>query len=312
MPTGGTLDSRDVTTGLSEAVIEVDGALAVNVVADNAVSASERTGEQTVDRDAVIVPMPVPSRQASSLDGKTVRSGLAYDLGMQERRREGVQRIKKLKEELGEGPVVGIEARRAYRFAKRAFDIAFSAFVCVAFCWLFAIIAVLIKVDDPKGPVFFKQERVGKDGKPFKMLKFRSMCVDAEERLAELKELNEKTGPVFKIAEDPRVTRVGHWLRKLSLDELPQFLNVLAGQMTIVGPRPALPNEVAAYNDYQRQRLLVKPGMTCYWQTRRNRDAITFDEWVDLDLLYIKQCGPWADFKLVIQTVGVVLTAQGS
>ena len=160
--------------------------------------------------------------------------------------------------------------------------------------------------------MFFSQERVGKDGSTFRMLKFRSMCVDAEDRLAELKELNEKTGPVFKIAEDPRITRVGKWLRKLSLDELPQFINVLRADMSIVGPRPALPVEVATYNDYQRQRLLVKPGMTCYWQTRRNRDSITFDEWVDLDLLYIKTCSVWSDLKLIIQTIGVVLTAQGS
>lgn len=202
--------------------------------------------------------------------------------------------------------------RLGYRFAKRAFDIVFSAAVLVVFCWLFAIIAILIKVDDPKGPVFFSQERVGKDGRTFRMLKFRSMCVDAEEKLAELRELNEKTGPVFKIAEDPRVTRVGKWLRKLSLDELPQFVNVLRSDMSIVGPRPALPAEVATYDDYQRQRLLVKPGLTCYWQTRRNRDSITFDEWVELDLLYIKKCSAWSDLKLIIQTIGVVLTAQGS
>ena len=204
------------------------------------------------------------------------------------------------------------EGRLPYRAAKRAFDIVFSAAVLIVFCWLFAIIAILIKLDDPKGPVFFKQERVGKDGKTFQMLKFRSMCVDAEDRLAELKELNEKTGPVFKIAEDPRITRVGKWLRKLSLDELPQFVNVLRSDMSTVGPRPALPAEVATYDAYQRQRLLVKPGLTCYWQTRRNRDSITFDEWVDLDLLYIKKCSVWSDLKLIIKTVGVVLTAQGS
>ena len=209
-------------------------------------------------------------------------------------------------------PDTGIEDRVAYRFVKRAFDIVFSATVLVAFCWLFAIIAILIKVDDPKGPVFFSQERVGKDGRTFRMLKFRSMCADAEDRLAELRELNEKTGPVFKIAEDPRITRVGKWLRKMSLDELPQFVNVLRSDMSIVGPRPALPAEVATYDDYQRQRLLVKPGMTCYWQTRRNRDSITFDEWVDLDLLYIKKRSVWSDLKLIIQTVGVVLTAQGN
>lgn len=222
------------------------------------------------------------------------------------------ERAEKPTKEIGEEPVTGVEGRPVYRFVKRAFDIVFSATVLVAFCWLFAIIAILIKIDDPNAPVFFRQERVGKGGRTFKMLKFRSMCVGAEGHLAELRGLNEKTGPVFKIAEDPRITRVGKWLRKLSLDELPQFVNVFLSQMTTVGPRPALPSEVAAYNDYQRQRLLVKPGMTCYWQTRRNRDSITFDEWVDLDLLYIKQCGPWTDFKLIIQTVGVMLTAQGS
>lgn len=211
----------------------------------------------------------------------------------------------------------GIESRYGYRFAKRAFDILFSALVLVCFSWLFALIAVLIKIDDPKGPVFFKQKRVGKlgaDGNPtyFTMYKFRSMCVDAESRLADLRELNEKTGPVFKIADDPRVTRVGKWLRKLSLDEMPQFVNALKGDISIVGPRPALPAEVATYNDYQKLRLLVKPGITCYWQTRRNRDSITFDEWVDLDLLYIEKCSVWSDLKLIVQTVGVVLTAQGN
>lgn len=144
------------------------------------------------------------------------------------------------------------------------------------------------------------------------MYKFRSMVPDAEERLSELYELNEKDGPVFKIEHDPRVTGVGKWLRKLSLDELPQFANVLKGDMSVVGPRPALPEEVAAYSGRQRQRLLVKPGITCFWQTRVNRDAIGFDEWVDLDLLYIKRCGALTDLKLIVQTVGVVLTAQGS
>ena len=220
----------------------------------------------------------------STLERKTARSGFAYDINGGGGSAESSERARRLKEELGSVPVTGIEDRVAYRFVKRVFDIVFSAAVLVAFCWLFAIIAILIKVDDPKGPVFFSQERVGKDGRTFRMLKFRSMCVDAEDRLAELRELNEKTGPVFKIAEDPRITRVGKWLRKLSLDELPQFVNVLRSDMSIVGPRPALPAEVATYDDYQRQRLLVKPGMTCYWQTRRNRDSITFDEGVDVEL----------------------------
>ena len=208
--------------------------------------------------------------------------------------------------------VTGIEDRHAYRLVKRAFDVVFSLLVFVVFCWLFAAIALLIKLDDPRGPVLFRQERVGKDGRTFHMYKFRSMCVDAEEKLAELKVLNEKTGPVFKMHDDPRVTHVGKWLRKLSLDELPQFVNVLLGDMSVVGPRPALPVEAATYDAYQAQRLLVKPGLTCYWQAHRNRDAVTFDEWVDLDLLYIEKCSVWNDLKLVIQTVGVVLTAQGS
>ena len=203
-------------------------------------------------------------------------------------------------------------SRLGYRVFKRAFDIVFSAAVLVCLSWLYVLVAIAIKVDDPAGPVFFTQERVGRDGKRFRMWKFRSMCADAESKLADLQAQNEKDGPVFKIAEDPRITRVGHFIRKTSIDELPQFFNVLLGHISIVGPRPALPREVALYTPRQRQRLLVKPGITCYWQTRRNRDAISFDEWVELDLLYIKQCSTWADFKLIVQTVGVVLTAQGS
>ncbi len=205
-----------------------------------------------------------------------------------------------------------LQRRYGYRFAKRTFDIAFSLLVLVLFWWLYVIVAIAIKVDDPAGPVFFVQERMGKDEKPFNMFKFRSMYADAEERLAELKELNEKDGPVFKIRDDPRITRVGRFIRKTSIDELPQFFNVLLGNMSIVGPRPALRRETDLYTPHQRERLLVKPGITCYWQTRKNRDAIGFDEWVDLDLLYINQCSAWADFKLVVQTVGCVLTAQGS
>ena len=195
---------------------------------------------------------------------------------------------------------------------KRAFDIVFSAAAMTLFSWLYAGAAIAIKVDDPKGPVIFRQTRIGKNGVPFTMYKFRSMVADAETHLEDLEKFNEKDGPVFKIADDPRVTRVCRVIRKTSIDEFPQFINVLFGQMSVVGPRPALPKEVAQYDDYQRQRLLVKPGITCYWQTRRNRDSITFDEWIDLDLLYIKQCSVWADVKLIIQTVGVVLTAQGS
>ena len=276
-----------------------------------ATAVKETTGGRREQCNIVTMPETSPASK-SSIGNKTVRSGTIYNFELQERRCESLERAEKLKAELGDEPITGTDDRIAYRFVKRVFDFVFSAAVIVLLSWLFVIIAIVIKADDPKGPVFFKQKRVGKNGSEFEMLKFRSMCVDAEEKLAELKELNEKTGPVFKIADDPRITRVGKWLRKLSLDELPQFINVLRSDMSVVGPRPALPNEVATYNDYQRQRLLVKPGMTCYWQTRRNRDSITFDEWVDLDLLYIKKCSAWSDFKLIVQTVGVVLTAQGS
>lgn len=204
-----------------------------------------------------------------------------------------------------------LRCRNGYRFAKRAFDIVFSSAVLVLLWWVYVIVAIAVKLDDPKGPVFFRQSRVGINGKHFTMWKFRSMYANAEDRFEALRAYNEKDGPVFKIKDDPRITRVGRFIRKTSLDEMPQFWNVLRGDMSVVGPRPPLPHEVAEYTPRQHQRLLVRPGITCYWQTRRNRDAITFDEWVDLDLLYIKQCSVAVDVKLIMQTVCVVLTAQG-
>ena len=202
--------------------------------------------------------------------------------------------------------------RPAYHFVKRLFDIVFSAAVLVVLSPVWAVVAIAVKVDDPSGPVLFTQERVGYNGRPFRMLKFRSMFTDAEERQADLARLNEKSGPVFKMRDDPRVTRVGKLLRKTSIDEVPQFVNVLKGDMSVVGPRPALPKEVATYDAHERLRLLVKPGMTCFWQTRRDRDGVSFDEWVDLDLLYIERCGVLTDARLVLRTVGVVFTAQGN
>lgn len=207
---------------------------------------------------------------------------------------------------------VMLERRKSFFLLKRLFDVVFSSAALVVFSPLLAVIAVAIKIDDPNGPVFFMQERVGKDGEPFQIYKFRSMVSDAEDKLQDLQNLNEKTYPLFKISDDPRITRVGKVLRKTSMDEYPQFLNVLCGQMSVVGPRPALPKEVAEYSDYQRLRLLVKPGITCYWQTCRNRDLIDLDEWVELDLRYIRECSIWTDLKVIARTVGVVLTAQGS
>lgn len=150
--------------------------------------------------------------------GRFVRSGMSYDIDSTDAVRPmDAERAAKVKMELGDEAIKGIEDRLLYRFAKRAFDIVFSAMVLICFSWLYMILAIIVKVDDPKGPVFFKQERVGKNGKTFYMYKFRSMCADAESRLDELQALNEKTGPVFKIADDPRITRAGKWLRKLSL-----------------------------------------------------------------------------------------------
>lgn len=189
------------------------------------------------------------ARKAISQDGEAVRSdssAVAVDDAQVARTtsapvvlRVGFKAGKMTAGKHGEDPEVSEAVRRlqksrlGYRFTKRAFDIVFSAFVLVSFSWLFVIVAIAIKIDDPKGPVFFKQKRVGKDGKEFNMYKFRSMCVDAEDRLAELRELNEKSGPVFKIAEDPRITRVGKWLRKLSLDEFPQFINALRSDIPL-------------------------------------------------------------------------------
>lgn len=201
------------------------------------------------------------ARKAISQDGEAVRSdssAVAVDDAQVARTtsapvvlRVGFKAGKMTAGKHGEDPEVSEAVRRlqksrlGYRFTKRAFDIVFSAFVLVSFSWLSVIVAIAIKIDDPKGPVFFKQKRVGKDGKEFNMYKFRSMCVDAEDRLAELRELNEKSGPVFKIAADPRITRVGKWLRKLSLDEFPQFINVLRSDipLRILKTRPEFSEE---------------------------------------------------------------------
>ena len=196
-----------------------------------------------------------------------------------------------------EGPV--------YMFCKRAMDIIGSLAGLILLSLLLLIIAIAIKIEDPKGSIFFAQQRCGKDNKLFPMYKFRSMVSNAEELLEELMEHNEMDGPVFKIKDDPRITKVGKFIRKTSVDELPQLFNILMGDMSIVGPRPAIPHEVAEYNDYQRQRLLVKPGLTCIWQVS-GRNSIGFDEWMEMDLEYIENRNLWMDIKLIFKTVGVL------
>lgn len=273
---------------------------------ENAIATNPDTEESV--KEPYVIEVDFGTDESIDPSERTVRSGLVFDVVEED----------EPKEMLEPDPEVAEAARRineerpVYRFVKRASDILLSAAILILFSWLYAIIAIIIKIDDPKGPVIFSQERVGKDGVPFKMYKFRTMVVDAEDRLEELKELNEKTGPVFKMSRDPRLLRSGIWLRRLSLDELPQFVNVLKGEISVVGPRPALIREAVLYTPRQKQRLLVKPGITCYWQTRFDRDHITFDEWVELDLLYIMKCGVGADFRQIVKTVLVVLTAQGN
>ncbi|HEX2986192.1 MAG TPA: sugar transferase [Caproiciproducens sp.] len=197
-----------------------------------------------------------------------------------------------------------------YSFLKRLFDVLLSFFAIIVLLPLFLLLAVAIKLDS-KGPVIYSQMRAGKSGKPFKLYKFRSMCIDAEEKLEQLKDQNEKNGPIFKIANDPRVTRVGRFIRKVSIDELPQLINILKGEMSIVGPRPPLLSEMEQYTLYQMQRLDVTPGLTCYWQIS-GRSDIDFNQWVELDLKYIRECGLWTDLRIILKTVPAVLLARGA
>ncbi len=196
-----------------------------------------------------------------------------------------------------------------YRYTKRSTDIVGSLAGIIVLSFLFLVISVWIKMEDPRGPVFFSQKRVGKDGKEFNMYKFRSMVTDAEERLKELLALNETTGAMFKMKNDPRVTRVGRFIRKTSIDELPQLFNVLKGDMSLVGPRPPLPREVEEYTSYDKQRLLVMPGCTGLWQVS-GRSNIGFKEMVELDLQYIQNRTLLFDIKIIFKTVLVLFGSK--
>jgi exopolysaccharide biosynthesis polyprenyl glycosylphosphotransferase len=194
--------------------------------------------------------------------------------------------------------------------AKRSFDVVGAIVALVLASPLLLLTAIAIKLDS-RGPVLFRQQRVGKDGEPFDLLKFRSMVVGAEDRLHELQELNEASGPLFKMAEDPRVTRVGRVLRRLSIDEIPQFWTVLRGKMSIVGPRPALPTEVHAWSPELHQRLRVKPGITGMWQVSGRSDA-TFDDYVRLDLYYVDNWSLITDLVIMAKTIPTVLSRKGA
>ena len=199
----------------------------------------------------------------------------------------------------------------SYWKKKRLFDIFFATLILLFFLPLMAIIAIIIVIDDPSAGPFYKQIRVGRHGKEFYMYKFRTMRANADKMIEQLAKQNEMDGPVFKIKDDPRITRVGKYLRKLSLDELMQFFNVFKGDMTLVGPRPPLPREVQYYTDYQRLRLLVTPGITCTWQISKNRNDIPFEEWVEMDIEYIQTRTYLNDLKIMLKTPIVMLTATG-
>ena len=203
-----------------------------------------------------------------------------------------------------------IKSRVLYHMVKRAFDFVAATCGLIILSPLMLIIAALIKRED-KGPVFYKQVRVGKNGKTFEMYKFRSMSVNADQLLKKLKDQNDVEGPMFKMKDDPRVTKIGHFIRKHSLDELPQFLNVIKGDMSLVGPRPPLPSEVAEYSEYDKQRLYVMPGCTGLWQATE-RNEVGFNEMIQLDITYIQKASFLFDLWIIWKTFEVVIKPNSS
>lgn len=200
---------------------------------------------------------------------------------------------------------------RQYWFFRRTQDILFSSLALIVLCPILLVTAFAIWLDDLHGRPVFKQLRCGRNGKTFQMYKFRSMYVTAEEQLESLLQKNEMDGPAFKIKNDSRITRVGRFIRRTSIDELPQLWNILKGDMSIVGPRPALPREVEQYKDEWKQRMYVTPGLTCYWQTIPQKNSMSFDEWMALDMKYIEERSFLTDWKIIFMTVKAVLHMQG-
>lgn len=201
--------------------------------------------------------------------------------------------------------------KKVYSFIKRLFDIIVSLIMVIVLSPLFLIVMVAIILDDKNGNPIFTQVRCGKNGKLFKLYKFRTMRPDAEACLAELQSQNEMDGPVFKIRNDPRITKVGKFLRSTNIDELPQLVNILKGDMSFVGPRPPLPNEVAQYDEEDKLRLLVVPGLTCYWQVQKNRNDTSFKDWMKLDRNYIVERSLFIDIKLMFKTFLMIFKRDG-
>lgn len=197
------------------------------------------------------------------------------------------------------------DTHKVYNFFKRIFDLLLSISGIIVLSPLFIIVAILIKLEDKDGKVFFCQERVGKSGQVFRMFKFRSMIHNAEQLKDELLGKNEMTGPMFKMKDDPRITKIGKIIRKTSIDELPQLINVIRGEMSLVGPRPSLPREVEEFEPWMLKRLDVLPGITCYWQVM-GRNNIKFHEWMELDIKYVEERNLWLDIKLIFKTFFVL------
>ena len=198
-----------------------------------------------------------------------------------------------------------------YDFFKRVFDLLLSLIAFGPFCLIWLGVAIAVKYEDG-GPVMYKSIRLTKDGREFYMYKFRSMCLGAEDMKKDLMDQNEMKGPAFKMKNDPRITKVGKFIRKTSIDELPQLLNIIKGDMSIIGPRPPLPEEVAQYTEYQLHRLDVKTGLACYHECMGRSNAHDFDQWVESDLKYIRERSLWTDLKVILLTIKVVILGSGA
>jgi len=196
------------------------------------------------------------------------------------------------------------ESKIIYNLFKRIIDVVGSLCGLILLSPLLLVVGILIRLDS-KGPIIFAQKRVGLNGKEFKMYKFRSMVVNAEELKDKLKANNEMSGPMFKMKDDPRITKIGRFIRKTSIDELPQLINILKGDMSLVGPRPSLPKEVEKFEPWMLRRLDVKPGLTCYWQVS-GRNSIDFENWMKLDIKYVNERSFFLDIKLILKTFFVL------
>ncbi|WP_212902313.1 sugar transferase [Clostridium polyendosporum] len=200
--------------------------------------------------------------------------------------------------------VTRVKERTAYLFLKKLIDLIGAICGLIITTPILIVTVIAIRIES-KGPILFKQERIGQDGRRFNMYKFRSMVINAEELKDKFIEKNEMSGPMFKIKDDPRITKVGKFIRKTSIDELPQLINILKGEMSLVGPRPSLPKEVDQFQLWMLERLDVKPGLTCYWQVS-GRNNIDFEDWMKLDIKYVRERNTWIDIKLIFKTIGVL------